>query len=718
MSDSLFSGATLGATRLADGIVEIHLDRQGDSVNKMDAGMAADLQQAVAAAKAQDGLAGILLTSRKPTFLAGADIDALAELLEQSTAAQIDFCRTTAAALNQLADLPVPVVCAINGYALGGGLETALCADYRVLAEDAKIGFPEVDLGILPGVGGTVRTPRLTDVATALDWVVGASDHEASAALAAGVVDAVEKPDTVYDAALTWLQRAIAGELDWQGRRARRNGDFAADADAFAAARDKAAAKARHYPAGLAVVDLLERCAPLTRDQAFVEEAKTFAELAQTATAKSLLVVMRSGQAFKRRTKVWASEGRNIERAAVVGAGIMGGGVAYTSACKGISVLLKDVAQKALDLGMGESRKLLNKQVESGRLQVDKADAIQASIMPLLEYQGFDSVDVVVEAVVEDLGIKQKVLRETEAAARPGTVLASNTSSLAIADIAEPLERPQNVVGMHFFNPVHVMPLVEVVRGHASSDTAVATVVAYARAIGKTPLVVKDCAGFLINRILGAYLTAFLQLVRDGADFVQIDKVMERWGWPMGPAYLLDVAGLDTLDKALKRLGKAYADVMGTDFRTVINLLAEENRLGQKTGAGFYQYQADAKGRPRCSGDPEAANLIAQVQPDGAKEFDEDEIEDRMILAMVLEASRCLEANVAETAVEIDTGMRLGTGLPPYRGGPLWIADTLGADEVVRRCQTYRHLGGLFTPCSDLTERAGSGLRYYAADAL
>lgn len=709
----LHEGSFLRAIRLADGIVDINLDRKGDSVNKLDSLIVAELDAVLALLEREEGLRGVLISSAKDAFLAGADIAALWAMFDWSADQLKDFCAGTDRVLNRLADLHVPSVCAINGYALGGGLETALCADLRVLAADGMVGFPEVGLGILPGVGGTVRTPRLTSAAIALEWIVGARTYKAPAALAAGMVDAVAPPEALRATALEWLKKAIDGSFDWRTRRVRSAGGFAKDDAAFTGARTPAARTARHLPAGLAVVDLLERSAELTRDNAFSLEAETFAKLVKTPTAKAMVAVFLSGQELKKKTRVQGREGRKIGRAAVLGAGIMGGGIAYTTAVKGMPVLLKDIAQSALDLGTGEARKLLGKQVEGGRLKPGQAEAVLASIVPTLALDGFETVDIVVEAVVENLEVKQDVLAQVEARVKPGTVLASNTSSLAIADIASALQRPEDVVGMHFFNPVHVMPLVEVVRGPATRDAAIATTVAYAVAMGKTPLVVRDCPGFLINRILGAYFTAFQLLVRDGVHFVEIDRVMESWGWPMGPSYLLDVAGLDTLDKAMVILGKAYPEVMGTDFQTVIQLLASEKRYGQKTGSGFFTYQADAKGKPRRSGDPAIDALIARVQPNGRRDLGDEEILDRMMLAMILEAGRCLDEQVAGSALEIDAGMRLGTGFPAHHGGPLWFADRLGLAEVVRRCERYRDLGGVYRPGPGLLKLASHDSYFY-----
>lgn len=716
MNTTIFDGEFLRALRLDYGVVEISFDRKGDTVNKLDPPVVRELASLLSTLTKVEDLRGVLVTSAKDAFVAGADISALDSMFAWSEQQLVGFCAEMDRTLTQLEDLPVPVVCAINGFALGGGFEIALCSDYRVLAANGQVGFPEVGLGILPGAGGTVRTPRLSSTATALEWLVGAKSYQADAALNAGMVDAVSEPTPLRATALTWLQQAMAGALDWKSRREKRRGAASPDADAMATARAQAQKAARNYPAGLAVVDLLERSQPLARDAAFLLEAETFAKLMKTPTAKAMVGIFLSNQKIRKKSKSQSSQGRKVERAAVLGAGIMGGGVAYTTAVKGMTVLLKDIAPKSLGIGIAEARKLLAKQVEGGRLPAAKAEQILGSITPLLEFKDFETVDVVVEAVVENLQVKQDLLMQVESLVKRGTVLASNTSSLSIAEICAPLRRPENVVGMHFFNPVHLMPLVEVVRGPKTSDAAISTTVTYALAIGKTPLVVKDCPGFLVNRILGAYFTAFQLLIRDGADFVQIDRVMESFGWPMGPAYLLDVAGLDTLEKALVILGKAYPDVMGTSFKTIIQLLASQKRLGQKTGSGFYRYEADSKGKPRRSGDPAIGELIAQVQASGSREFSDGEILDRMMLAMVLEAARCLDEQVADSVVDIDAGMRLGTGFPAHHGGPLWYADSLGLGEILRRCEGYRGLGGIYAPGRGLLALHEQNKFFYSPD--
>ena len=399
----------------------------------------------------------------------------------------------------------------------------------------------------------------------------------------------------------------------------------------------------------------------------------------------------------------------------VIGAGTMGRGIVQLFAEAGHEVRLYDTQDGAAARGRDFVADLLRRAADKGRIKPEQMEATLGRIRPQSELGGLAGCDVVIEAVIEDLGVKRELFRALEPIVGEHAILASNTSSLLVAEIAAACARPLRVAGLHFFNPVPLMPLVEIVRGAQTRDEAVATAVSYTLAMGKTPLVVKDCAGFLVNRLLGAYFIAFLLLIRDGADFVQIDRVLESWGWPMGPSYLLDVAGLDTLDKALAILAKAYPEVMGTDFETAIQRLAGEKRYGQKTGAGFFRYEADARGKPRRSGDPVTYELLASVQPQGRREFADDEILERMMLAMVLEAARCLEEEVAGSALEIDAGMRLGTGFPLHHGGPLWYADAVGLPVVVAHSARYRSLGGLYQPGPALTRMAAAGERFYGA---
>jgi 3-hydroxyacyl-CoA dehydrogenase/enoyl-CoA hydratase/3-hydroxybutyryl-CoA epimerase/enoyl-CoA isomerase len=320
---------------------------------------------------------------------------------------------------------------------------------------------------------------------------------------------------------------------------------------------------------------------------------------------------------------------------------------------------------------------------------------------------------VVIEAVVENPKIQKAVLAETEEKVSEKTILASNTSSISIDALAADLKRPENFLGMHFFNPVHKMPLVEVIRGAKSSEAAIATVVNFAHTLGKTPIVVNDCPGFLVNRILFPYFFGFQRLLSDGADFTKIDKVMEKFGWPMGPAYLSDVVGMDTSQHVEEVLAEGYPDRMKQDGKSSLDVMVENDRLGQKSGSGYYTYEKDKKGRPKKTQDDKAYELVASVQKDGQKDFDADEIVDRMMIPMIIEAARALEEGIAETPNEVDMGLIMGIGFPPFRGGALKYADALGLKSVCDKADKYSSFGKLYEPTERMREMAAKGETYY-----
>jgi len=341
-----------------------------------------------------------------------------------------------------------------------------------------------------------------------------------------------------------------------------------------------------------------------------------------------------------------------------------------------------------------------------------KADSVLTSITPSLDYNGFDSVDVIVEAVVENVKVKQIVLAEVEKLVSEQTVLTSNTSTISITRLATALQRPENFCGMHFFNPVPLMPLVEVIRGEKSSEQAVATTVAYAQALGKTPIVVNDCPGFLVNRILFPYFGAFCQLLRDGADFRVIDKVMEKFGWPMGPAYLLDVVGIDTASHCMKVMAEGFPDRMQYDFRTAIDHLYELGSYGQKNGKGFYVYEKIAGGRPAKVFDEAILETLAPLQG-SQQDISEQAMCERMMVALCLEAVRCLEDGIVSSATEVDMGLLLGLGYPRFRGGALRYIDNLGVAAFCEMADRYADLGPLYHPTDALRQMAASGKTFY-----
>ena len=373
---------------------------------------------------------------------------------------------------------------------------------------------------------------------------------------------------------------------------------------------------------------------------------------------------------------------------------------------------MKDIADKALDLGMSEATKLLAKRVSRGKMDAGTMGKVLSAIRPTLNYGDFENVGIVVEAVVENTKIKQSVLAEVEQKAKEGTILASNTSTISITKLAEALKNPENFVGMHFFNPVHMMPLVEVIRGEKSSDEAIATTVAYAKKMGKTPVVVNDCPGFLVNRVLFPYFGGFSMMLRDGADFQKIDKVMEKFGWPMGPAYLMDVVGIDTGVHAAEVMAEGFPERMKHDYKDASEVMFENDRYGQKNGVGYYKYETDKKGKPKKVVDQTTYELI-KPHVGAPKDFEDQEVIDRLMIPMCLELVRCLEENIVSSVADADMSLIMGIGFPPFRGGALKYIDSIGVKNFVELCDKYSDLGAMYEPTAKLREMAANGESFY-----
>lgn len=713
----MFSGHTIRVQRLNEGFVELCFDREKSSINKLDAQTLDELTKAIAAITDAADVRGVLVRSAKDSFIVGADITEFPKLFTLPEEQVVAFAKRGQVLMNALEDLPVPTVAAIEGFALGGGFEVALACDLRVMSSSAQVGFPEVKLGLLPGYGRTVRMARLAGNAMALEWITTGDSQKGAAAQAAGVVSDVVGADELVATALDVLKRAASGAIDWRQARSRKLGavaDACAEAVEKARERVKKAGANKHQPAAETIVDLLANAADAPRDVALELEAQAFARLAKTQAADSLVQIFLNEQLVKKKAKEQSKQAHPLRQAAVLGAGIMGGGIAYTSAVRGTRVLLKDIQPQQLEAGVGEAKKLLAKQVSTGRLEQKRADEILQSIKPQLDYNGFENVDIVVEAVVENLKIKHTALSEVERLVRPDSIIASNTSSLRIDDLAKPLSRPENFLGMHFFNPVPVMPLVEVIRGSKTSSEAVAAVVGYAVAMGKTPIVVKDGPGFLVNRILTPYMLAFMQLVREGVDFVRIDQVMEGFGWPMGPAYLNDVIGMDTGTHVFDVICDGFPQRLRRPPNDAVQLMKEKGRLGQKNGVGFYKYEKDPAGKPKKSVDPDSYTLLASVQQSAGQSITDQEIIDRMMLPMMVEAAWCLQEQVVETPHELDMALLLGLGCPRYLGGALKYADWLGLERVVALSDRYAEFGEHYRVPPSLREKAAQAGSYYS----
>jgi len=713
----IYEGKAITVTMIEGGIAELKFDLQGDSVNKFNRVTLEDLKASVAAIQGNSDVKGVLVTSGKDVFIVGADITEFGEAFKQSEEEIAAWGLEANQIFSAIEDLPVPTLTAINGIALGGGFEMCLSTDLRVMSDKAKVGLPEVKLGLMPGFGGTVRLPRVIGADNAIEWICMGAENKPEKALKDGAVDSVVTADKLKEVSIAMLQSAIAGEINWQARREEKTSKLKLDtleqmmvfetAKGFVAGQTKG-----HYPAPIVAIKSMQKAANFGRDKALEVEAKGFAQLAKTSESNALIGLFMNDQLLKKKAKDYDKAAKPTNMAAVLGAGIMGGGIAYQSALKGTPILMKDIAEAGIELGLNEANKLLSKRVERKKMKPAQMGEALNRIRPTLTYGDFGNVDTVVEAVVENPKVKKMVLAELEDNVRPDTIITSNTSTISIDLLAADLKRPENFLGMHFFNPVNMMPLVEIIRGAKTSPEAVATVVSYAKKMGKTPIVVNDCPGFLVNRVLFPYFAGFAGLVRHGADFQTVDKVMEKFGFPMGPAYLLDVVGIDTGHHANEVMAEGFPDRMKADFKSAMDVMYEENRLGQKNGKGFYVYETDAKGKPKKTVDAGVYELLKPVVAE-SREFTNEELIERMMIPMCIEIARCLEEGIVDTPAEADMGLIFGIGFPPFRGGACRYMDSLGMANFVASCDKYAELGNLYKPTDRMREMAANGESYF-----
>ena len=717
----IYQGKSLSAQLLEDGIVEFKFDAQG-SVNKFDQATFEEYRGVVAAINNCKEAKGVLVTSGKSSFIVGADITEFLETFKLPEEELVPWVKQASDVFDSFEDINLPTIAAINGFALGGGCEMTLACDYRVADTSANIGLPEVKLGLIPGFGGTVRLPRLIGFDNAATWMSTGKAHKAAAALAQGAIDAVVDPENLRSAAISMLKLAMDGKLDWRAKRQPKLSPISlSETEMLMSAttcKGMIAAKAgKHYPAPMIMINTLIAAAGLERAGAIAVENANFAKVGKTDAATAQIGLFMADQVVKGKAKrAGKLATKVVKKAAVLGAGIMGGGIAYQSAYKGTPIIMKDINDQALDLGLTTAAGILTKQVNRGRMNAKKMAGVLNNITPSLSYDSVKDVDIIVEAVVENPKVKGIVLAEVEGKISEDAILTSNTSTISIDLLAQSVKRPENFCGMHFFNPVNRMPLVEVIRGKDTSEETVASVVAYAAKMGKSPIVVNDCPGFYVNRVLFPYFAGFSQLVLEGADFTAIDKVMEKqFGWPMGPAYLLDVVGVDTADHCTSVMSSGFPTRMQKIDNDPVSTLYASERLGQKNGKGFYDHIKDKRGRPAKVPAPAAYELMAPHCAD-KKDFSSEEIIARMMIPMVNEVVRCLEEGVVDSAAEADMGLIYGVGFPPFRGGAIRYLETLGLSSYIAMADKYAHLGEIYQVTDGMREMAKSGKSYFTTD--
>lgn len=713
----IYEGQSLRCEMLDNGIAEVIFDSQTGSVNKFDKDTLAELKAVIEALNSKDDVRGAIVTSAKGVFIVGADITEFLGMFKESREQMIAWCEQANAIFSGFEDLPFPTAVAVNGFALGGGMEMALSCDFRIASAAARVGLPETQLGIIPGFGGTTRLPRLIGFDNAIEWIATAKPQKPEAALKVGAIDAVVEQDALKEVAIQMVSDAADGKLDWKARRKQKQDPLKLNKlesmMAFNVAKGVVGAKALpHYPAPMEAIRVMEESARMSRDDALKVEHDGFVNVCQTSQARAMVQIFLSDQLLKAKAKKAAKTAtKEVKQAAVLGAGIMGGGIAYQSASKGIPVVMKDINQPALDLGMNEAIKILSKGVKIGKVTTDKMAKTVASITPTLDYANVKNADLVVEAVVENPKVKDSVLQEVESIIADDAILTSNTSTISIDLLATNLKRPELFCGMHFFNPVHKMPLVEVIRGSKTSDETVAATVAYASAMGKSAVVVEDCPGFYVNRVLFPYFRGFSLLVNEGADFRQVDKVMTKFGWPMGPAYLMDVVGIDTGYHCAGVLAEGYPDRMSMIEGDVIEKFYQNKNFGQKTGSGFYTYGVDKKGKPKKEFVEGVFDLIGKP----SKQYEDQEIVERMMLPLVFEVARCLDEGIVATAEEADMALLYGIGFPPFRGGALKYADEIGLANIVAMAEKYQSLGTCYEVPASFKAMAANNQTFYNA---
>ncbi len=713
----IYEGQTITCKKIENDIAELKFDAKHDSVNKFNQETLTDLRKTVDRLQEDDSIQGLLVTSGKGVFIVGADIFEFLTYFKNTKEQMLVWLRETNKIFSDLEDLAFPSVSAINGYALGGGFELALSTTYRVISHSARVGLPETKLGLFPGFGGTVRLSRVIGADNAIEWIATGKEQNPQAAFRCGAVDALVESKRLREAALHILNRAITGKIDWKQKYQEKLDPLRLNEIeslmVFEGAKAFVGSKAGpNYPAPLKAVEVMQAGASDNRDKALEKESMGFVEIAKTPTATNLVTLFLSDQYLKRKAKKYRKQVPAVKQAAVLGAGIMGGGIAYQSAYRGIPIYIKDIHRDALEAGLSESARLLHKLLNRGTIDSQKMAQTLNTISPTLSYAELNQVDIVVEAVVEKYQVKKEVLLEVESVLKENAVLASNTSSISITKLAESLERPELFCGMHFFNPVYRMPLVEIIRGEKTGEHALAQTVAYAVALGKNPIVVRDCTGFLINRLLFAYFFGFIRLVEDGVDFQRIDQIMEKFGWPMGPAYLADVIGIDTAKHIAQIMENAYPDRMTARKENVISLLFENERYGQKNGQGFYKYAMDKKGKQEKEVDPLAQKILKPLQAT-EQEISDEEIVERMMLPMIIECSRCLEDDIVDSVQEIDMGLIYGLAFPPFRGGALKYADSIGIKTLHQKAEKYVSLGKLYESTSQIRQMVDDNKMFY-----
>jgi 3-hydroxyacyl-CoA dehydrogenase len=688
-------------------------------VNALSPGVPEGILAAIDAAERDPAVIAVVVIGAGRTFIAGADIKELERAASPDPNQRGAQGPDLHELLQRIEDCPKPVVMAIHGTALGGGLEVAMAGHFRVATPDAQMGQPEVNLGIIPGAEGTQRLPRLVGTAAAVEMCVSGKPIRAPEALRLGLIDRVIEGD-LQSGAVEFAREAASGTTPIRKTR-ERNEKLAADPKIFEAGRELARKTRRNMIAPLAAVDALEAAATLPFEEGCKREREIMRERLASDECRALIHAFFAERAVSKIADIPSDTPvLLIRKAAIVGAGTMGAGIAMACANAGIPVVLKDVDEAALERGMATIRKNYESSVAKGRFTREVADQRIASIHPQTGYDGFEDADLIIEAAFESMELKKKIFAELDTVAKADCILATNTSTLDIDEIARVTSHPEMVVGLHFFSPANVMRLVEIVRGVENrkgtrGKSVIATALALAKRLGKVGVVVGNCRGFVGNRMMLPYMREAQFLAEEGATPEQVDAALYDFGMAMGIFAVDDMGGIDVGWRV--RQEYKHLDKPGVRVPLVLDKLYHMNRLGQKTGAGWYRYGGDRRPIP----DPEVHALIERTAIEAGiprRSISNQEILERCIYTLVNEGARILEEGYAQRAADIDVIYMTGYGFPNYRGGPMWYADTVGLKNVYARVREFhQRFGELWEPAPLLKRLAESGKTFAAHDA-
>ena len=718
------ANTTLSLSFPETGIALLTLDDPDSSANVLSRPVLESLAGHLDTLDKRKDIEGLVIASAKPgMFIAGADLKEFAASLDAPKNEVIGFARQGQQLFGRLSKCNYVTVAAIDGICVGGGAELAMWCDRRVFSngEKTSYGFPEVKLGLFPGWGGTSRTPRMVGLSNAVELVTSGENIDPRAAAALGLANDVVAiggdRDLLVAAAISMI-RSEQKSGDYLRDRERwaqpisisdtELGFLGATASAYIQGQTKG-----HYPAPLAALELMLGAAGVDLETACQMEAEEFAKLFGSPINRSLLNVFFLTDRNKKDPGVAkGAEPHKIASAGVVGAGVMGQGIAAANVKRGIPTAILDSNTEALTRGvqgvLGEVA--YNKQIKGP--DVKRAVELAPLVNGTLSDIELCHSDVIIEAIVEKRDAKQQLFARLEPLMRDDAILASNTSTIPITQLAEKLKHPDRFCGLHFFNPVRQMPLVEVIRGKKTSDATIATAVAYAKSLGKSPIVMNDGPGFLVNRLLLPYMNEAALMLCEGAGIAEIDRAAKDFGMPMGPITLYDVVGLDVALHAGRTMLEAFPDrVVPAE---ILERLFDHGRLGQKVGRGFFDYGPTKGGKPpRGTPSDEVAHLVDECRTGDERKFTPEEITDRLFLPMLLEATRVLEDNLVQNARDVDLALIFGIGFPPFKGGLFFWADQVGPQKIVEKLKPYTLLGKRFEPTKLLTKVAKSGGRFY-----